>query len=79
LIRIVGGPINGVDHPSLHRRRAAGHREIGVAAEFSQQLKLVVQTAPAAVGPGVIECPVPVNEPEDHLSINLPQQSMLTE
>ena len=61
---VVDRVVDAVDRPRLGRVWRSGQREIGVTAGFEEHGNLVVDAAPFAVGPGVVEGPVAVDEAE---------------
>ena len=54
--------VDAVDLARLRRAGGGRQREVGVAAGLAQDVQLVVHAAPAAVGPGVVQRPVAVDE-----------------
>jgi len=61
---VVCGVVDAVDLLDLGVAGGRGQCEVGIAAEFGQHLDLVVHAAPAAVGAGVVERPVAMDEGE---------------
>ncbi len=59
---VAGRPVDLVDLVGLTRIRSRGERQVRVAAERVQQRELVVDAAPAPIGPAVRERPVAVDE-----------------
>jgi len=62
--RVIGGVVDAIDGTSLGGVGGGRKGKIGIAAAFAQDRQLVVDATPFTVGPGVIECPVSVNESE---------------
>ena len=62
LQRVVDGIVDRIDRARLRDVGRARHREVGVAASLAQNGELVIDATISAVGPGVVERPVAVNE-----------------
>lgn len=56
------GVVDAVDLCGLGVAGVGGHGEVGVAAGLEEDFDFVVDAAPAAVGAGVVQGPVAVNE-----------------
>ena len=66
---IASGPVNLIEDARLRGGGNRGHGEVGVAAQVAEELELAGDTAPAAVGAGVVERPVAVDEAEDDAAV----------
>src|SRR6266853_5705629 len=77
MIGIILAPINRVHQASLGGRVPRRHSEIGVATEIPQQQDFIVEAAPPAIRPRIIQRPVSMDEPERQLSIALAKQAVL--
>ena len=62
----IGGPVDAIDDRRLRGARRGRKGEVGVAAGFEQDRNLVIDAAMPAVGPGVAQRPVAVDEAEHH-------------
>ena len=60
--RVVARIVEAIDCTRLGRARGRWHREIGIAAGFAEDVELVVDAATAAVGSGIVQRPVAVDE-----------------
>jgi hypothetical protein len=59
---IINRIIDAVDFASLRPVGIRREREIRVTARFAQYVKFFVDAATPAVGPGIVQCPVAMNE-----------------
>ena len=76
--RIVDRVVDAVDRARLRCIRRRRQREVGVTACLAEHCNFVVDAAPAAVGPGVIECPVAVDESEGDAAVPVAAQETVS-
>jgi len=77
IVRIVCAPVYLVYDPPLRRLGNRGHGEIGVAAQIAQQGDFAFDAAALAIGAGVIQRPVAMDEAEDGAAIVPAQQTVV--
>ena len=68
LTGVIDGIIDTIDFAGLGRAWARGHGEIGIASGFAEDVEFIVDAAPTAVGAGIVQGPVAVDEGVFHLA-----------
>lgn len=70
--RVVSRVVDAVDRPRLGSIRRRRQGEVGVAPSLEEDGNLIIDAAPPAVRPSIVESPITVNEAECNATVASP-------